>query len=220
MNELDPRPPPEAEQALRGAFAKAPSKTRHFIRLALAIDLYRDRTKDDNRARNEIRVMLGEEPVNDSRIASALLLVLEFRSGRGNFPSRGSGVDQACTSQRSSFPPSLMAAGLGEGQREHGLGERQPEMASHEIKKLNEHPEVKEWIAFDKAIGSNKPSAFLSLSKKLNTEAKFIRFHSELGHDYWRYAGNKDRALSIPHYKALAEALCQGCEPCFSSRSR
>ena len=39
----------------------------------------------------------------------------------------------------------------------------------------------------------------------MNTERKFVRFHSELGFDYRHYGGNKDRALAIPHFKALAK---------------
>ncbi len=209
MNELDPQRLPEAEQALRGAFAKAPSKTRHFIRLALAIDLYRDRTKDENRARNEIRVMLGEEPVNDSRIASALFWYLSSAPDEGTFRREAQELIKyaQANGHLSHLRSWLQDWAKGNGSTDLEKGNRK--WLRTEIKKLNEHPEVKEWIAFDKAIGSNKPSAFLSLSKKLNTEAKFIRFHSELGHDYWRYAGNKDRALSIPHYKALAERFAK-----------
>ena len=78
----------------------------------------------------------------------------------------------------------------------------------NELKNLANHPEVKEWIAFDKATGSNRPSAFISLSKDRHGR-KFKRFHYELGYDYEQYAGNKDRALSIPHYKALAKRFAK-----------
>ena len=74
---------------------------------------------------------------------------------------------------------------------------------------MSDHPDVKEWIAFEKAIGANKPSAFISLSKKLNSERKFIRFHYGLGYDYRHHGGNKDQALGIPHYKALAKRFAK-----------
>jgi len=205
MNELDPKRLPEAEQALRGAFAKAPANTRHFIRLALAIDLYRDRTKDLNRARNEVRQMVREEPVNDSRIASALSWYLSSAPDEGTFRREAQELIKyaQANGHLSHLRGWLQDWAKGSGSTDLEKGNRKWFRA--EVKKLNDHPEVKEWIAFEKAIGSNKPSAFLSLSKKLNTERKFIRFHYELGYDYWRYAGNKDRALAIPHYKALAK---------------
>ena len=209
MNELDPKRLPEAEQALRGAFAKAPANTRHFIRLALAIDLYRDRTKDADRARNEILQMVREEPVNDSRIASALSWYLSSAPDEGAFRREAQELLKyaQANGHLAHLRGWLQDWAKGNGSSDLEKGNRK--WFRTEVKKLNDHPEVKEWSAFEKAIGSNKPSAFLALSKKLNTERKFVRFHSELGHDYWRYAGNKDRSLSIPHYKALAKRFAK-----------
>jgi TolA-binding protein len=209
INELDPKRLPEAEQALRGSFAKAPLNTRHFIRLALALDIYRDRTKDVNRARNEVRQILREEPVNDGKIASALHWYLSTAPDEGAFRREAQELIKyaQANGHLSHLRSWLQDWAKGGGSTDLEKGNRK--WFRGEVKKLNVHPEVKEWIAFEKAIGSNKPSAFISLSKKLNTERKFKRFHYELGFDYRHYAGSKDRALAIPHFKELAKRFAK-----------
>ena len=204
INEVDPNRLGEAEQALRGALSKAPAQARHFIRLALAIDLYRDRIKDLNRARGEVRQLIREEPVNDGRIASALSWYLTSSPDEGTF--RREAQELLKYAQANGHLSHLRSwfQDWGRGKGGEDLEKNNRNWFRPEVKKLNDHPEIKEWVAFDKAIGSNKPSAFISLSKKLNTERKFKRFHYELGYDYLRYAGNKDRPLAISHFRELA----------------
>ena len=202
---MDEKRLPEAENILRNAFGQAETKKRYVIRYALAFDLYRDRIKDPNRARNEIRQMLREEPPNDGKISSALSWYLTTCPDEGSFRREAEEITKYVEANghlghlRSWLQSWAKGAGSSDLEKSNRKWFRQ------RIKGLASHPEVAEWVAFDKATAANKPKSFLSLSKKLNTEQKFVRFHYELGYDYRHYAGNKDKPLAIPHYKELAK---------------
>ena len=206
MYELGENRLPEAERILREAFGKVDPIKRHIIRYALAFEVYRDRMKDVNRARNEVRQMLREEPPNDSKVSSAINWYLSSAPDEGSFRRDSEELIKyaEANGHLSHLRSSMEIWAKGAGSTDVEKGNRK--WFRQRVKNLGRNnPDVSEWIAFDKAVSANKPSAFLSLSKKLNTERKFVRFHGELGHDYLRYGGNKDRALGIPHFKALAK---------------
>ena len=195
----------EVEKNLRNAMSGSPDKYRHFIRLALAFDLYRDRLKDTKRARSEIARLIAEEPYNDSRNSSALWWYLSSSDNEQEFRREAGEVIKYI---RNNGHLSHLRSWLQQWAK--GGGDSELEKANRkwlrgEIKNLNEFPEVKEWIAFDRAVAANKPAAFIPLSKKLNTDRKFERFHYELGYDFRNYAQNKDKALAIPHYRELSK---------------
>ncbi|MBT4667445.1 MAG: hypothetical protein HOB63_13100, partial [Opitutae bacterium] len=196
---------PEAERILREAFGKVESTKRHFIRYALAFEVYRDRMKDVNRARNEVRQMLREEPPNDSKVSSAMNWYLSSAPDEGSFRRDAEELIKysEANGHLSHYRSWMQSWAKGTGSSDVEKGNRK--WFRQRVKNLGSNRDVAEWIAFEKAVSANKPSAFLSLSKKLNTERKFVRFHSELGYDYRHYGGNKDRPLAIPHFKALAK---------------
>ncbi|MDE0575597.1 MAG: tetratricopeptide repeat protein [Opitutales bacterium] len=204
MNELGENRLPEAERILRDAFGKVEPKKRHFIRYALAFEVYRDRMKDVNRARNEVRQMLREESPNDSKVSSAMNWYLSSAPDEGAFRREAEELIKyaEANGHLSHFRSWMQGWAKGTGSTDLEKGNRK--WFRQRVKNLGNNRDVAEWIAFDKAVSANKPSAFLSLSKKLNTERKFVRFHSELGFDYRHYAAN-DRSLAIPHYKVLAK---------------
>ena len=205
MYELGENRLPEAERILREAFGKVEPTKRHFIRYALAFEVYRDRMKDVNRARNEVRQMLREEPPNDSKVSSAMNWYLSSAPDEGSFRRAAEELIKysEANGHLSHYRSWMQSWAKGTGSSDVEKGNRK--WFRQRVKNLGSNRDVAEWIAFEKAVSANKPSAFLSLSKKLNTERKFVRFHSELGYDYRHYGGNKDRALGIPHFKALAK---------------
>ncbi|MFP6899609.1 MAG: tetratricopeptide repeat protein, partial [Opitutales bacterium] len=149
--------------------------------------------------------MLREEPPNDGKVSTALNWYLSSAPDAATFRRDAEQIVKYLEANghlshlRSWLQGIAKAKGSTDAQKENR------KWLLQRIKNLKNNPEVAEWIAFDKAVGANKPNAFLSLSKKLNTEQKFIRFHYELGYDYRHYAGNKDKPLAIPHYKELAK---------------
>ena len=205
MYELGENRLPEAERILREAFGKVEPTKRHLIRYALAFEVYRDRMKDVNRARNEVRQMLREEPPNDSKVSSAMNWYLSSASDEGSFRRVAEELIKysEANGHLSHLRSWMQSWAKGTGSSDVEKGNRK--WFRQRVKNLGSNRDVAEWIAFDKAVSANKPSAFLSLSKKLNTERKFVRFHSDLGKDYRDSGGNKDRALGIPHFKALAK---------------
>lgn len=209
MYELGENRLPEAERILRESFGKVEPGQRHFIRYALAFEVYRDRMKDANRARNEVRQMLREESPNDGKVSSAMNWFLSGAPDEGAFRRDAEELIKyaEANGHLSHFRSWLQGWAKGTGSTDLEKGNRK--WFKQRLKNLGNNRDVAEWTAFEKAIAANKPNAFLSLSKKLNTEQKFVRFHGELGFDYRHYVGDKDRPLAIPHYKELARRFAK-----------
>jgi len=205
LNELDKNRLPEAERNLREALGKTLPERQFVIRYALAFDLYRDRLKDVNRALAEIRQMLRQPPTNESKINAALSWYLTSAPDEGTFRRDAEELAKFAEANGHLSHLRTWLQDWAKGTGSADLEKANRKWFRQRIKNLNNHPEVAEWIAFDKAIGSNKPKSFISLSRKLNSEQKFVRFHYELGYDYRHHAGNKDKALAISHFKDLAK---------------
>ena len=205
LHALDENRLAEAERVLREALSKAEAGKRYVLRYALAIEVYRDRMKDVNRARGEARQLLREEAPNHSYGVSALNWFLSSAPDEGTFRREAEELVKyaEANGHLSHYRSWMQSWAKGAGSTD--LEKANRKWFRQRVKNLSNHPEVAEWVAFDKAMTANKPAAFLPLSRKLNTERKFVRFHSELGYDYRQYAGNKDKALAVPHFKELAK---------------
>lgn len=84
LNGTEPEQLADTETALREAIAKKP-KDVWYLRYQLGFSLYRDRMKDDAKARQVLREMLEQSPTNDGHSANAISWLLSTAENDDEF---------------------------------------------------------------------------------------------------------------------------------------
>ena len=205
INALDPKRLPEAENVLRQAIPKVKPEHRYAVRYPLAIHLLRDKVKDPNRARGEAFQLLAEDSTGHSWVSTTLNWFLDSATDQASFQRDAERVVKVAEANgnRSYLRSWLSTWSKAAGSTDDAKANKK--WLRNRLKAMNANPEIVSWAAFDKADSNNKPKQFPDLANKLNSEEKFVRFHTALGYDYRHYAGEKGKPNSISHYKALAK---------------
>ncbi len=205
---LEPGPLKQAEQALQEAL-KQNSEHSAYLRSALALDLYRDRIKDLDKARATVRELLFQTPSNDGYTQQALWWLLYNPTDDASFLSD---IDRYLKARLEHLHfkayRGWLAAWIREASRNKDHKDRAAQ-AEQRLKQADEDPLVKLWLEteesrFQEALAAGEKLLVSDQVKRLSEES-LRSLKSRLAATYLSRGNNEQRARGAELYGELAQ---------------
>lgn len=209
LNGNEPEQLADTEKALREAIAKNP-KDVWFLRYQLGFSLYRDRMKDNAKAKQVLREMLEQSPTNDGNIWNVISWLLSNAESEDEFRAD---VARTIKVRREYIHWTNLRQYLGNwaknAKRDKDLGDRAGYVEA-ELENADRDPITALVLQIDRGPYDAKdarirdqlllPENFNKLNKELQ---RYVLW--DHGYYYQHYAPGDERANAAPHYAKLVQ---------------
>ncbi|MFP6905774.1 MAG: tetratricopeptide repeat protein [Verrucomicrobiota bacterium] len=193
---------PQAEQVLRAALAK--NKDDAFrLRYILAFDLYRDRMKDENKAKGMARELIHQSASNDSLVQSAMHWLLNTEKDENAFKND---VRQIVNTMKKSGHLKDFQRYLGEwakgAARNKDLKGR-ANFVQGELKNLRNDAGMKRWVDSSHESRGREDRKKLLTQNLTDDQYWHVAYHQ--GYSYRHRGRGDDPKTSVDIYRGLAK---------------
>ena len=209
LNGKEPEKLADTEKALRAAIAKNP-KDVWYLRYQLGFAVYRDRLKDNAKAKQVLRELLEQSPTNDGNIWNVISWLLSNDEEEKEFRAD---VARIIKVRREYIHWSNLRVYLGNWAKNAKRDKKLKDRAAYvqaELEKANRDPVTALVLQIKRGPYDAKDAA---IREQLLAPANFNRLNKELqryvlwdhGYYYQHYAPGDQRAKAAPHYARLVQ---------------
>jgi len=201
----------QAEGVLRDALGKNP-KDASFIRWVLAIDLYRDRIKDNGKSKQMLRELMSQSPSNDGHTQHAIHWLLSNPADDNEFnaflnehlASRAAHLDWPAHRN-------FLAEWINGNKPNKDLKAR-VETVQKAVANANNQEAYKDWTTAESQNQGQAQQARTKLLTGTVNDEQAWNLYRNLAENYRHNGSNEQRARAVPIYAAMAKRFPQSPE--------
>lgn len=205
----------ECEQVLRDAISKN-ARDAYYLRYALGLDLFRDRVKDEAKARQVMRELVTQSPSNDGYFQGALSYLLYTAPNDAEFQADLAAIvkvrkDRAHWAGLRSYLPGWVNEA-----KQNAMHKARAQVAQAALEQSNNDPIIKAWVTVE---GGNLPLAQAARTKLLEPEnvaqlsdeqVRLLLYY--LGYYHRHYGNQQQRVDSATVFGRLTQKFPQDTE--------
>lgn len=212
---IDPAKYAECEQVLRDAIGKN-SRDAAYLRYALAVDLFRDRVKDDVKTRQTFRELLTLSPSNDGYTHGAISHLLYTAPNDAEFQADLSLVLKV-RKERAHWGTlrTYLAAWVNEA-RQNAMHQEHAKLAKAALDEHDKDPFIKEWVTIDSGNMQQGQAARTRLlepeTAKLLSDDQYRLAMFYLAYNYRHYGNQQQRIDAATIFGRLTQKFPQDAE--------
>ncbi|MDB5388517.1 MAG: Tetratricopeptide 2 repeat protein [Planctomycetaceae bacterium] len=194
---VDPAKYAECEAVLRDAISKNP-RDAYYLRYALGIDLFRDRSKEEAKARQVLRELIAQSPSNDGHTSGAISFLLYTAPNDAEFQADVALILKV-RKERGHWGAlrTYMASWINEA-RQNAMHKARAQVAKTALDQADQDPFIKDWIVIETGNMQQGQAARTRLlepenAKQLSDEQlRLVMFYLAY---YHRHYGNQQQRI-------------------------
>jgi len=204
----DPAHYAECEQVLRDAIGKN-TRDAHYLRYALGIDLFRDRVKDEAKARQVLRELIAQSPSNDGYTSGAISYLLYTAPNDAEFQADVALILKV-RKEKAHWGGlrSYLAAWVNEA-RQNAMHKARAQVAKAALEQADQDPFIKNWVVIDSGNMQQGQAARTRLlepeTAKLLSDEQYRLAMYYLAYNYRHYGNQQQRIDSSSIFGRLSQ---------------